>query len=355
MTMTASFLNKRFILRNAAFWGILYVLFMLAQYLSRTPGDYGPYRQTTLFLGAAMLIFYGNFYLCNFLFIRRKLLYFVCLAVFTTLYVVVLYSIISSKAEGYHYSRQQINAILIYLTLYFTILILLSGFYWSTLFAAGKLKENAAMQLDLQQMANEKMVAEKKFLQSQVNPHFLYNTLNFLYAKSLKGPAELSDGIMTLSNIMKYALQKNEKSTGFVPLEDEIAHLKNIIHIHQLRFSGRLQISFLVVGNTDEVELLPFVLITFVENALKHGEWNDVQSPIRINLLCGEEEQKIFFSVVNRKRQGPKERGTGIGLDNVDRRLRWAYNSNYSLQITEDTDTFGIELSVPLYKNQLAT
>ena len=150
---------------------------------------------------------------------------------------------------------------------------------------------------------------------------------------------------------MKYALQKNEKTTGFVPLEDEVAHLKNVIHIHQLRFNGRLQISFSIAGDLHQVELLPFVLITLVENALKHGEWDDPQSPIRINLLCSDKDQKIFFSVINRKREGPKESYTGIGLENAVHRLKWSYSGNYSLQITQDTDLFKAELIVPLYKS----
>jgi sensor histidine kinase YesM len=354
MKLSSPFVKKRFVFRNLAFWAILYTLFMIAQYLSRGGNDpsYRPYRDTTLTLGSAMFIFYANFYLCDALFVRRKFLYFVSLGAFTTVYVAVIYQLIEISERSQHYGQPAALGFLFGMILYYAILILLSGFYWSTLFAGQKIKENAAMQLDLQRMANEKMAAEKKFLQSQVNPHFLYNTLNFLYAKSLNGPAELSEGIMTLSNIMKYALQKNETSTGFVMLEDEIAHVRNVIQIHQLRFGGKLQINFSVAGDPNQVEVLPFVLITFVENSLKHGDWSDPQSPISIQLFCSEDDQRIFFSVINRKRQGPKERGTGIGLDNVARRLKWAYGSNYSLQCTEDSDIFKAELSVPLYKNR---
>lgn len=319
---------------------------MAAQFFGSSQGD-GQYLATTVSILVAVVLFYGNFFLCQALFIRRKALYFLCVAAILALYLLIIYRAMASR-----YSPPTAVTILIYLTLYFVILILLSGFFWSTLFAAQKIKENARMQLDLQRMENEKMFAEKKFLQSQVNPHFLYNTLNFLYAKSLNCNEELSDGIMTLSAIMKYSLQKNENSTGFVLLEDEVMHLQNVIHIHQLRFSRKLQISFSSAGTIEHVELVPFVLITLVENALKHGEWNDPEFPIRINLLCDETKQTVFFSIVNKKRKGPKETGTGLGLDNIIRRLKWSYQDNYSLQISDEQELFKAELTVPLYRNQ---
>ena len=171
---------------------------MTAQYLNRGNNpNYNPYLQTTVAFGAVMIIFYGNFYLCHALFLRRKLIYFLCLAATMIAYEIIMYQLLNNNTVNgmLIHTRAQITALLIYFSFYFVILILLSGFYWSALFAARQIKENAQMQLDLQRMANEKMFAEKKFLQSQVNPHFLYNTLNFLYAKSLNGPAELSDGI----------------------------------------------------------------------------------------------------------------------------------------------------------------
>lgn len=342
--MRPYFLTKKFLAKNLGVWGGIYLLFMTAQFFG-SHGD-ARYFDTSITLLAAFILFYGNFFLCQALFIRRKALYFLSLAGILALYLTIIYLTFKATMGGPY-----AVTILIYFSLYFAVLILLSGFFWSTLFAAQKIKENARMQLELQQMENEKMFAEKKFLQSQVNPHFLYNTLNFLYAKSLNGNPDLSDGIMTLSAIMKYSLQKNENSTGFVLLADEVTHLQNVIHIHQLRFSRKLQISFSSAGATGQVELVPFVLITLVENALKHGEWSDPGSPIRINLLCDEARQIVFFSVVNKKRKGPKETGTGIGLDNILRRLKWSYQDNYSLQISDGEELFKAELTVPLYRS----
>ncbi|HTJ14595.1 MAG TPA: histidine kinase [Dinghuibacter sp.] len=335
-------LHKRFYRLNLAVWSGIYVLFLGAQWaVSKGQRiDYHPFEQTTVTLAVAMVIFYGNFFLCNALFVRRKVWYWLSLAGMTALFMAVMRWVLYGYDTGHHYTSSQLFTFTFSLSMYFVFLVLLSGFYWSTIFAAQQMRATAAIQLELQKMATEKIAAEKKFLQSQVNPHFLHNTLNFLYAKSLRGAPELSDGIMTLSNIMKYALHQNG---DFVPLADEVTHLENVIHIHQLRFAGRLQIDFLLEGDMEGVGILPFVLITFVENALKHGDMENRDHPIRIHLRC---DGAIFFSVVNRRREGPKQLGTGIGLENVTNRLRGAYGANYSLDITDGPQLFKAVLTI---------
>ena len=95
----------------------------------------------------------------------------------------------------------------------------------------------------------ERLQTEHAYLRAQISPHFLHNVLNFFYAKSLPYSPELSDGILTLSSVMRYALQNEEDSNGMVLLDKEVEHLQNIIKINQLRFSNKLQIQFTVTGN----------------------------------------------------------------------------------------------------------
>jgi len=349
-TLTAFFANKRFIVRNALVWVGLYGLLTIAQY--RSHAERWVYRDMTLVMMVAMILFYGNFLLCHALFIRRKGWYFLTLACVFAGFLYGIHRLLERDAvlRPEEYPPGQTGVIMMYMSLLFALTILLSGFYWSALFAAEKIRENARMQVELQRVENEKISAEKRFLQSQINPHFLHNTLNFLYAKSLSCSRELSDGIMTLSSIMKYSLQKNENARGFVLLEDEVAHVQNVVRIHQLRYGGKLQINVAIAGDMRHAELLPFVLITLVENALKHGDWSDPACPIRISLLCDEEKQKICFSVFNKKREGPKEHSTGIGLENTISRLKWSYRDNYSLHITDEEGMYMAELAVPLYR-----
>lgn len=192
----------------------------------------------------------------------------------------------------------------------------------------------------------EKIQANYYFLKAQVNPHFLHNTLNFLYAKSLPYTAELSEGILTLSEIMRYSLDKPEDAEGRVPLAKEIEHVNNIIKIQQLRFDNTLQVFFEIKGDISGIRIIPFVLITIIENAFKHGELKCIGSPIRITLTV--EKGSLQFRCVNKKKEGPKELSTGIGLDNTRKRLQLAYGDNYSLYTREQANLYRVDLNITL-------
>jgi two-component system LytT family sensor kinase len=196
-------------------------------------------------------------------------------------------------------------------------------------------------------LEKEKMQADYLFLKAQINPHFLHNTLNFLYARSLPLSPELSEGILTLSEIMRYSLDNREDGDGKVLLSHEIEHVHNIIRMQQLRFENTLQVQFNLSGEPDGQRILPFVLITLVENAFKHGELKSTESPVKIDLnVCA--NGKLHFVCSNRKKTGPKELSTGIGLDNTRKRLELAYGENYSLFIRNQRDIFTVDLTISL-------
>lgn len=197
------------------------------------------------------------------------------------------------------------------------------------------------------QLEKEKMQADYLFLKAQINPHFLHNTLNFLYARSLPYSTELSEGILTLSEIMRYSLDKEEDGDGKVLLTREIEHVNNIIKIQQLRFGNALQVIFNIQGDTTGLRILPFVLITIVENAFKHGDMKDPAHPVTLN-LCIDEGEKLRFHCINKKKTGPKELSTGIGLENTRRRMELAYGENYSLYIKDQREAYIADLSINL-------
>jgi sensor histidine kinase YesM len=197
------------------------------------------------------------------------------------------------------------------------------------------------------QLEKEKMQANYLFLKAQINPHFLHNTLNFLYARSLPYSSELSEGILTLSEIMRYSLNKEEDEEGKVLLNREIEHVHNIIKIQQLRFGNALQVSFGIQGRTDNLRILPFILITLVENAFKHGELKNAEFPVRLELKI-DDQQKLHFHCSNRKNTGPKELSTGIGLDNTRKRLELAYGERYSLYIKDQKEMYTVDLNITL-------
>ena len=196
-------------------------------------------------------------------------------------------------------------------------------------------------------LEKEKMQADYLFLKAQINPHFLHNTLNFLYARSLPYSTELSEGILTLSEIMRYSLNKEEDADGKVLLTREIEHVNNIIKIQQLRFGNALQLIVDIRGELEELRILPFVLITIAENAFKHGELKDPDQPVRLQLTVTN-GQRLHFLCTNKKKTGPKELSTGIGLDNTRKRLELAYGENYSLYIKDQRELFTVDLTITL-------
>ncbi|HLX65881.1 MAG TPA: histidine kinase [Puia sp.] len=197
------------------------------------------------------------------------------------------------------------------------------------------------------QLEKEKMQADYLFLKAQINPHFLHNTLNFLYSRSLPYSPELSEGILTLSEIMRYALDKTEDEDGKVQLSKEIEHVQHFLKIQQLRFGHSLQVVFTIRGNPEGRRILPFVLITLTENAFKHGDLKNADNPIRLELDISEDGRLHFFCS-NKKKSGPKELSTGIGLDNTRKRLELAYNENYSLYIKDQRELFTVDLILTL-------
>jgi two-component system LytT family sensor kinase len=205
-------------------------------------------------------------------------------------------------------------------------------------------KQRKVLEAQKMQLEVEKSQANFNFLKAQINPHFLHNTLNFLYAKSLPYSTELSEGILTLSDIMRYALSEGNARDGKAPLKDEIEHVRNVIKINQLRFSNNLNVSFKVEGVINGATIIPFVLITLVENAFKHGDLKSTEHPIDISLSI--KDSTLCFYCRNKKKAGPKELSTGIGLDNIKKRLDLAYGENYSLNVKDEADFYTTELTI---------
>lgn len=202
-----------------------------------------------------------------------------------------------------------------------------------------KILEEQKMQLEV-----EKSNANFNFLKAQINPHFLHNTLNFLYAKSIPYSAELSEGILTLSDIMRYALSEGNAKDGKAPLKDEIEHVRNVIKINQLRFSNNLNVKCEVEGVINGAEIIPFVLITLVENAFKHGDLKSSDHPIIVKIKVA--DGTLYFYCHNKKKTGPKELSTGIGLDNIQKRLVLAYGDKFIFNVKEDDTFYTTELTI---------
>lgn len=201
-----------------------------------------------------------------------------------------------------------------------------------------KVLEQQKLELEMQNTQ-----ANFNFLKAQINPHFLHNTLNFFYAKALPLSEELSEGILCLSDIMRYALNEGGKDEKAL-LSDEIEHLGNVIRINQLRFSNNLNVQFDVEGQVGGAMVVPFVLITIVENAFKHGDLRSREHPIVIKLKI--DGKRLYFYCSNKKNPGFKEISTGIGLQNILRRLDIVYGSQYRYKVSDQADFYSTELII---------
>ena len=186
--------------------------------------------------------------------------------------------------------------------------------------------------------------ANLAFLKSQINPHFLFNSLNFLYAQVYPHSENAAKGILLLADTMRYAL--HEDSNGKVMLSQEVQHLNNYIALNQLRFNNQLRVDFEVSGPTHFLMIMPLVLITFVENCFKHGELGDAADPVLIRLTVV--QSQLTFYTRNQKRTGPKEKSTGIGLTNTRKRLAIMYPERYTLRVDDEPRHYTCSLSIEL-------
>lgn len=200
---------------------------------------------------------------------------------------------------------------------------------------------NERIQRDLE---NQRLSAELSFLKSQINPHFLFNSLNSIYSLAYQRSETTPEAILKLSEIMRYMLY--ECNDNKVSLAKELQYLQNYIDLQKIRFGEKSYIDFKVNGQVDDQQIVPLLLIAFIENAFKHGIASDPLSPIR--LLIAVNEKKLHFFVHNKKHNSNSDPLGGIGLNNVKRRLDLLYPGKYDLSIIDDTDTYTCELSLAL-------
>jgi sensor histidine kinase YesM len=182
--------------------------------------------------------------------------------------------------------------------------------------------------------------SELDMLKSQLNPHFLYNTLNYFFIKSYDYSDELAESIRKLSDIMRYSL----KSTDIVSeLQGEIECVKMLISLHQVRYENNLFIQFNEDVNHKK-EILPLILVTLVENAFKHGILNDSNIPLIITIKTTETD--IIFDISNKISKRKSRKSTNLGLQNIKNRLDLYYKENYKLTISNDDIIYTCKLTI---------
>ena len=215
--------------------------------------------------------------------------------------------------------------------------------YWY----AEKTMIQAKQQQEIARQTNEleKIVLQTELsnIKNQINPDLLFSTLQFFQTEAQSLSNNLSRAITLLSNIMHYVLY-NKEHEGKVSLETEIKHIQDYIEIQQLRFDNRLQIIFKVIGDFTDKQIMPLILITFIENAFKHGELNNPNNPLQILLVVS--DHQLVFTTHNAKRLRMQVESEMIGLENTKKRLLLGYVGRHELEIKDEWNFYQVRLSL---------
>lgn len=205
----------------------------------------------------------------------------------------------------------------------------------------------------LQQTMILQQETELKFLRSQVNPHFLFNTLNNLYALVHTKSPQALPALEKLSGLLRYSLYEQEPA---VTLEREIGYLRDFLHLERLRVDGLADPVVTIGPFTRKWKLPPLLLVPFVENAFKHGDLKDQQFPLQLSLTENAAGSALLFRVSNKVRGNitSKDQVGGIGLNNVRKRLALLYPNRHHLKAGPEGKRFLVELMLSLSPDEVA-
>lgn len=198
----------------------------------------------------------------------------------------------------------------------------------------------------LKQTESEKLSAQIASLKSQINPHFLFNTLNNIYATAIDTSPKAADMVDKLSEMMRYTMKDTQ--LDFVLLEDEINYISNFIELQKLRLDRSVKLEYDSLEYIPALQIAPMLLIPFIENAFKHGVNSEQNSHIRIKTSM--HNTAFRLSVVNNKvtiQRDIAER-SGLGIENTRHRLDLIYPSNHLLVINDTENEFSVSLHINL-------
>lgn len=297
--------------------------------------------RTTFFLSGIL-----TFYIC-YLFIipkvfRPEKIYTVILSFFLSIvcFATIRYSleeILSPAIFGFRNYDQKTGLLFYYFDniYYGCINVFIAGIMWL-------LEKFGVIENERQKLEKERNQANMQALKTQINPHFIFNTLNNIYALVYQNSEKALPAIEELSQLLRYSTKDLEKD--FIPLEKEVGYLESLIELEKLRIRNP---ELLVIDkkiNFPNLNISPMLLVPFVENAFKHGDF----SGKGFTLTITDDDQKLGFHLDNFKKSRSKDSVSGIGIGNVKKRLEILYPNQHQLHITETETDFTVELKIDL-------
>ena len=213
--------------------------------------------------------------------------------------------------------------------------------------AAFLLRRNIIIQQETIEKEKLQREIELNYLKQQVNPHFLFNSLNSIYALSRQQSLETPTVVMQLSELMRYQLESAKKDT--VLLKEELEFIENYLLLEEKRLGERSTIEFVISDMVFGYTIAPMLLIPFVENAVKHGV-QSTNEPSMIDISATMQNGQLQFSVVNSiPNVTPILNREGMGLENVQRRLNLLYPKSHILRINTTEKRYEVHLSITLH------
>jgi two-component system LytT family sensor kinase len=220
-----------------------------------------------------------------------------------------------------------------------------TGYYF--LYSYYEKKEKTFKQaIENEKLKNEVLRAEQDFLRAQINPHLLFNTLSFIKYAAKKNPEEADQAVMRLSGIMSFALDSN---TPTIKLTKELEQVENIIELNQLRFNHKLNIRYSTQIEDNQVNIIPIVLLTLVENIFKHGNLSDESYPAEICVKSDSEH--IILQTSNLPNRSSNAVSNNKGLQNIKMRLHQTYKDQYEFNYGMIESLFKVYIKINTRNN----
>ena len=195
-----------------------------------------------------------------------------------------------------------------------------------------------------QKVHEEKLNTEISFLKAQINPHFLFNTLNSIYALTLNHSDDAPEAVLKLSGMMRYAI--SDSAREYVSLDKELEYITDYIDLQKLRLDKNIEVEYNVTGDTRDKRITPFVLIPFIENAFKYGVNSEEPSHIVVSITVTDRQLELLVN--NRKVtvQPLATASTGMGISNTRMRLELLYPGKHELLVRDRKDDFDVQLKL---------
>ncbi len=315
---------------HSIFWIIIAIFTYFLEYRLEKPVD--KLLASIFSVTLAASTFYFHLYFFNNFYLQRKYFYYGI--------GVILILLIFGLLENFFYN-------LIYNESIFIIWdILQLVFLLAALTGMKFFKDGLNEKYQLQELKAQKLELELSSIKSQINPHFLFNTLNNLYSLSLQNSEKTPEMVLRLSEIMRFMFDSAQEQK--IPLDKEIQYIRNYIELEKLRLGNKAKIEINVSGLNKFNEIAPMLLISFVENAFKHGFDAISEQILVITIDISIQNNHLYFSIENTKGKNPKVISTGKGIENAKKLLNLLYFKKHSIVIENSETEYKLFLELEL-------